>query len=357
MAALALAAGVAFGGAADAVGTPRRARATTRAAVTVTRPSFELGRQVFFEETFDGNGRTCATCHDPRNEFTITPRLVQDRFAADPTHPLFRRIDSDDEDGESYTTMLANAVFRVRVPLHENVILLDEPARRVLKLWRGVPSIANLALTAPYQQDGRAATLPSQARGAIRDHMQPARRQFSREAEAIRTFLIELFEPLSVRALLDEADPLPKPAGFTLPLESAAGLRGKVTFDVHCRRCHGGELGGTSEDPTVGQFTDVLVSDVNLPGFPMLHLGFKQPDGSMLEAFTPDPGRAALTGDFADLNAFDIPPLRGVKHTSPYFHDNSAATLREVIEHYNDEFNFRIFGDELEDLIVYLELL
>ena len=28
-----------------------------------TPEQIELGRQLFMEETFDGNGRTCATCH------------------------------------------------------------------------------------------------------------------------------------------------------------------------------------------------------------------------------------------------------------------------------------------------------
>jgi cytochrome c peroxidase len=355
---LMLAVGLTVAGPASADTERLHAKAGARAAaVAVTRPSFELGQRVFFEETFDGNGRTCATCHEPRSEFTITPRLVQDRFAADPGHPLFRPIDSDDGDGASYSIMLANAVFRVKIPLHDDVILLDDPGRRTVKLWRGVPSISNVALTAPYLQDGRATSLQSQARGAIRDHMQPARRQFSREAEALKTFLFELYNPLSVRALALAGDPIPLSAGFTLPIESETGLRGKATFDLHCRRCHGGELGSTAEDPTVGQFTDVFVSDANVPNLPLMRFGFRQTDGSIVEIVTPDPGRGALTGRLEDVNAFDIPPLRGVKSTSPYFHDNSAATLREVIEHYNSEFNFGIVGDEIEDLIVYLELL
>ena len=29
-----------------------------------------------------------------------------------------------------------------------------------------------------------------------------------------------------------------------------------------------------------------------------------------------------------------MPGLRGLRHTAPYFHNNSAATLEEVVEHY-----------------------
>jgi cytochrome c peroxidase len=53
------------------------------------------------------------------------------------------------------------------------------------------------------------------------------------------------------------------------------------------------------------------------------------------QLFTTDPGRAAITGDPADFEAFDMPPLRGIARTAPYFHDNSHGTLREVIDDYS----------------------
>lgn len=325
--------------------------------VPMHRTSYEIGKQIFFTDTFGGNGRTCATCHVPRNEFTISPKLVQERFALDPSDPLFRAIDSDDGHGKDFSTMLAHAVFRVAIPLHDDVRVVDDPQRRVIEVWRGVPALSNLALTAPYQQDGRADTLQAQARGAIRDHMQPKRRQFGKEVDALRNFLVELVYPLRAASLLDLADPIPKAPGFSVPVESPAALRGKDAFDLHCRRCHGGELGHVPDDPTLPQFADVFVSDVNAPGFPFFMLAFKQPDGSEVVVFTPDPGRGALTGQLADLNAFDIPSLRGVKHTAPYFHDNSAGSLREVVDHYDAEFQFQLSPDEIDDLISYLELL
>jgi cytochrome c peroxidase len=321
------------------------------------RSSYDGGRRAFLQETFDGNGRTCATCHDPRSEFTITPRIVQDRFAQDPTHPLFRAIDSDDGDGRDYTTLRRHAVFRVNVKLHRNVSVVGEPRKRTIQVWRGVPSIANVALTAPYLQDGRVTTLEAQAKGAILDHMQPMRRQFMREVDAIKSFELEMFSPLSIRALMDDTDPLPLEPGFALTVESPAAVHGKEVFDLKCRRCHGGELGHTPEVPTLTQFQNVFVSDANVPGFANLNLAIKQPDGTSVEVFTPDPGRAAITGDLNDLNAFDIPPLRGVKLTAPFFHDNSAATLREVVDHYNQGFQMHLSPQDVDDLITYLELL
>jgi cytochrome c peroxidase len=33
--------------------------------------------------------------------------------------------------------------------------------------------------------------------------------------------------------------------------------------------------------------------------------------------------------------AFKTPTLRDIERTAPYFHDGSAATLMDVVEHYN----------------------
>ena len=53
------------------------------------------------------------------------------------------------------------------------------------------------------------------------------------------------------------------------------------------------------------------------------------------QQFSTDPGRAAITGDPADFEAFDVPQLRGIANTAPYFHDNSAETLRDAVDLYS----------------------
>ena len=71
-------------------------------------------------------------------------------------------------------------------------------------------------------------------------------------------------------------------------------------------------------------------------------------DGN-IDVSSPDPGRALITGraddffpfppgSFDHLNAFKISPLRGIRNTAPYFHDNSARTLEDVVEHYRKFF-------------------
>jgi cytochrome c peroxidase len=41
-----------------------------------------------------------------------------------------------------------------------------------------------------------------------------------------------------------------------------------------------------------------------------------------------------------DWNKLDVPTLFGIRETAPYFHNNSAATLEEVVDHYTEFFKF-----------------
>ncbi len=50
--------------------------AEKRPAAVRNKRLVERGRQLFMNETFDGNGRTCASCHPPTNNFTIDPAFI-----------------------------------------------------------------------------------------------------------------------------------------------------------------------------------------------------------------------------------------------------------------------------------------
>ena len=58
-------------------------------------------------------------------------------------------------------------------------------------------------------------------------------------------------------------------------------------------------------------------------------------DGTFQTVTTSDPGRLLLTGQPGDLGVMDATQLRGISRTAPYFHNNSAATLEEVLNHYD----------------------
>ncbi|MEO8682502.1 MAG: hypothetical protein ABI665_25870, partial [Vicinamibacterales bacterium] len=68
-------------------------------------------------------------------------------------------------------------------------------------------------------------------------------------------------------------------------------------------------------------------------------------NGVKIRRTSSDPGRALLTGFVGgpppqdDWNKFDMPGMRGISKTAPYFHNNSAATLEELVDHYIQFFN------------------
>ncbi len=59
-----------------------------------------------------------------------------------------------------------------------------------------------------------------------------------------------------------------------------------------------------------------------------------------------DTGRFGVTKDNSDLGKFKVPGLRNVAVTAPYMHDGSIATLREVIDYYDnpDQFGIHSIG-------------
>jgi cytochrome c peroxidase len=80
---------------------------------------------------------------------------------------------------------------------------------------------------------------------------------------------------------------------------------------------------------TVSGFPFDLRAQLDEHGAPIVGPNF------LPQLFSTDPGRAAITGDPADFEAFDVPQLRGIANTAPYFHDNSAETLRDAVDLYS----------------------
>ena len=56
----------------------------------------------------------------------------------------------------------------------------------------------------------------------------------------------------------------------------------------------------------------------------------------LIDARSSELGRFAVTTNFDGIGAFKTPTLRNVAATSPYMHDGSLATLRDVLDHYNN---------------------
>ena len=116
-------------------------------------------------------------------------------------------------------------------------------------------------------------------------------------------------------------------------LRRAPRGRGQAVFQGagKCATCHTG--------PT---YTDVLTGSD--PRTPVLH--------SPAETGM-DPAYAARTA----TNAYRTEPLRGLWQHPPYFHDGSAATLPDVVAHYDQVLVLGLSAQEKADLVEFLKSL
>jgi cytochrome c peroxidase len=329
----------------------------------------------FFRPFPGGNGRACVTCHDPRDGFSLSPARVEARWQRlqrvrrhdpDATDPLFRPIDADDGAGD-FTLLRTRALIKVRVPLPSRVRLTDDPLATHVTFSRAVTPLNMLKHTAPYQQDRSAPTLEAQALAAVNQHMEPTVQPSPAFLESVAAFQRHIFSSAKVRKLsaaIDRGDPLPD---LDPPLTEFE-RKGKEKFDNFCGRCHGGpaqvqNLENRIFPPFDGSTNpvslNVVVSNPPPLGFPQSPIhgpGFDLsterftvdlPNGTSVVLESSDPG-TVLT-DAASLetvggnqvfNRFDIPQLRGINQTAPYFHDHRAKTLEEVVTHYQKFFFF-----------------
>ncbi len=70
-----------------------------------------------------------------------------------------------------------------------------------------------------------------------------------------------------------------------------------------------------------------------------------------------DPGRAMISGKCKDIGRFKGPILRGLASRAPYFHNGSAATLRDVVDFYDQRFSIGLTHQQKTDLVNFLNTL
>jgi cytochrome c peroxidase len=329
----------------------------------------------FFMPFPGGNGRSCATCHNLRDGFSLSPATVEARWQRlqrarqinpNADDPLFRSIDADDGN-QDFTLLRTRALIKVRVPLPDRVRLTDDPTATHVTLSRAVPPLNMLKHTAPYQQDRTAKTLEEQALGAVNAHMEPTVQPTEEFLETVAEFQRHIFSSAKVRKLseaIDAGGPLPD---IDPPL-TAFERRGKERFDFFCAKCHGGPAQAQNlenrifppfDGSTNPVSLNVVVSNPPPTGFPLSPIqgpGFDLPtqrftvtlpNGASVVLVSSDPGtiltdiKALETvGGNQVFNRFDIPQLRGINKTAPYFHDHRAKTLEDVVKHYQQFFFF-----------------
>jgi cytochrome c peroxidase len=354
------------------------------------------GARAFFDRRLrdlDTNGRSCADCHMATDHFQLSPANAEARFRflhlrrrwdPDADDPLFRPIDADDfrtngQNATDFTNLRRNGLIRVVLPLPLNIRLIDPATNQpsgdlVADVWRAVPSVNDVKLTGPdginawprgpnetggYQLDGRMATLQEQALGALVNHAQSQNPPSQQLLDDLASFQRVLFTNHRVRQVADAVTAGSVPPDPDPPLNELE-QQGKVVFERACAHCHGG-AGQSTTRPPVRRFHDINTQcprpvDTVIPArfvfapcAPSLERNARTyeitlANGTKIRQTSSDPGRALLTGFVGgppptdDWNKFDVPGLRGIRNTAPYFHNNSAATLEDVVDHYIEFF-------------------
>ena len=139
-----------------------------------------------------------------------------------------------------------------------------------------------------------------------------------------------------------------------------------------CSTCHNAFNAGNMSHSLSGRpfagVPSVRVSDAafRTPDLPLYT--FKEKIAPFRTLVTTDPGQALVTGLTRDWNRFKSSNLRGLASRAPYFHNGMAATLADVVDHYDVVMNPvdaagyplrtpRFTPEERTDLIAFLESL
>lgn len=126
----------------------------------------------------------------------------------------------------------------------------------------------------------------------------------------------------SLRAYQHSLEAPSPPAGS---FDNAAAGRGRVVFDQNCLTCH---VGVNNSDNNSGVLHQPAETGQN-------------------------PAYALRTAN----KAYRTTPLRGLWQHAPYFHDGSAATLDDVVAHYNNFRRLNLTQGQRRDLVEYLKTL
>ncbi len=128
-----------------------------------------------------------------------------------------------------------------------------------------------------------------------------------------------------------------------------------ASFSGTCGTCHDSPNVG---DHSVSAALNIGVADVMNPldvsYLPVFTLRNNH-TGATVQ--TTDPGRALITGMWADIGKVKGPILRGLASRAPYFHNGSASTLADVLVFYDMRFNIGFTPQEKADLIAFLNSL
>jgi cytochrome c peroxidase len=344
-----------------------------------------------------GNGRVCATCHRPDQNLGLPSTPMSSHVPL--SDPLFTGLTADTgPEPLGFANFDQHALLFHR-PNRFNPLLPDDSPLRTVFFWRKSTRLVNTVFMFGMLNDGRMRELVETTRGAVFTHTQDGDLRFDDLADPQRlrdigAFMESQIAPPELAGLLDPAAPLHdqlvSDPFFTVHTTTDVEQRGQGVFQRNCMTCHDMPNVFSNRDhvdapplnrpPLYGHTFDIGVAQRNA-----LHLEFRRfdpatgqrtpvvlplarQDGTLVNVtVTDDIGAAGVTGRYEDLHRFKVPQLRRIRDLGPYFHDNSAATLEDVVDYFNgDDYNnsvdgqrypIHLSGPERDALLAFLRLL
>ena len=311
--------------------------ATFSACQTPPSPPSDLiakGKDIFFNETFNGNGRTCGTCHRAEANFSINPAFIA---TLPPNDPLFVAEFNPDLKKNFENPRL----MRQFALILENLDGFDDLEKQFV--MRGVPHVLSLRTSVNSPQGPRTGwsgdgapgdgSLRSFATGAVIQH-------FTKTLNRIAgvDFRLPTDEELAALEAFQLSLGRQQDLTLPLPLKGIVPKRGQEIFLDNslgkCNLCHS-NAGATANfgRGNIGN-ANFNTGVKNLPDQPADLTGERVP---------PDDG-FGKPGD----GTFNTPPLVEAADTGPFFHNNAIETIEGAVAFYDgDSFNNSPAGSDL----------
>lgn len=246
----------------------------------LTADKAALGERLFFDKTLSADGKiSCAICHEPERAFTDSRPVAVGAFGRKGT--------------------------------------------------RRVPKLVNRGFGTSFFWDGSAATLEEQVFKPLLNDLEMALTE-EEAVERVRR------NPDYVRAFesIFGSPPDREAISFALASYVRTIRSGEAAYDRY--------LGGAKDTLSARQQRGLKLFRTKA-NCVVCHLGpnltdeeFHNTGVGWRAGGAEDKGRFGVTGRVADTGSFKTPTLREAVRTPPYMHDGSLATLREVIDFYDD---------------------
>jgi cytochrome c peroxidase len=324
------------------------------------------GRRLFLSETFDGNGRTCGTCHVETNNFTVDPALIATLPPSDPlfvaeTNPALAALENPDL-MRRFGLILVNADG-------------FDPSRGAV--FRGTQNVQALANSMTPQDPSFGIDFSTNGRNPN----PPERLGWGNDGPPLRDFALvaiaqhaptTLGRTAGVDFRVPTDEELDALAGYqlalgrqedfdlpTLALKSMLASNGKMLYldsgnllepgHKNCNGCHvnGGGSAGMSFNPATPGFPDIdgsprgfnIGAATNLNEAP-LALALSLPRdggfGQILTIFGSFGNTDDLPPPFGhlELEEFNSPPVVESADTGPFFHNHTIEDLESAVAFY-----------------------